>query len=368
MGKDEMRESRAAHPCPCPCPCSCSCLRMPGGEGAGSPDDDAGSRLRLQRSRCACPLPCSRYRECPSRSCRGGGWSRLRLSSLSSPRIPSVKATAWTVVRTRTRRMWRMTGAVSGCFHERGLAPSRRSDAAPTLPARGRAWVRVRTRVLAWRLMPVMRSCLPPCSCSHAYPLARTWRPACVPGQTGMRACARVPSWSRRMRMGCASAADRRRLPSPCMFRRPRRMRVVRAWRAHAFPQMRGTACPPRTVMRACPCARGRLRAVPRPIERHRSRMGMMGVQGFACGQGWRRGRPCREGFPPAHGSYPYGIRSPAHHPPGGLKDPPLLYRPSSHLLMIPSARRSGSHTPPISLPLPWCASGRGERVHPRRQ
>lgn len=223
------------------------------------------------------------------------------------------------------------------------------------MPARWRTWIRGRTRVRAWRLMPVMRSCLPPCSCSHAYPLARTRRPACVPGQMGMRACVRVLSWCRRMRtgMGCASAADRRRLPSPCMFRRPRRMQGVLAWRAHAFPQMRGAACPPLTVMRAGPCARGRLRAVPRPIGRHCSRMGTMGVQWFACGQGWMRVRPCRVGFPPAHGSCPYGIRSPAHHPPGGLKDPPRLYRLSSHLLMIPSARRSGSRTPPISLPLP---------------
>lgn len=89
MRGDVMRWFRAAHPCPCPC------LQLQGGEGAGSPDD-AGPRIRLQRSLCAHPLSRRRRCECPSRSCRGGDWSRLRLSSPSSPRILSVQATAWT--------------------------------------------------------------------------------------------------------------------------------------------------------------------------------------------------------------------------------------------------------------------------------
>lgn len=224
-----------------------------------------------------------------------------------------------------------MAGAVPDCFHERSLAPPCRAGVAPTMPARVRTWMRAQTRVRAWRLMPVMRSCLPPCSCSHA----RLPSPACVPVQTGVRACARMLSWSRRMQMGtgmgCASADDRRRFLPPCMFRRPHRIQGMRAWL----------------------CARSLPRSVPRPSGRPCLRMGMMGVRALACGQGWSRGRPCREGFSPSHGPHPYGIRSPAHHLPGGLKDPPLLYRPSSHLLMILSARRSGSRRPPISLALP---------------
>ena len=225
-----------------------------------------------------------------------------------------------------------MTGAVPDCFHERSLAPPCRAGVAPTMPARVRTWMRAQTRVRVWRLMPVRRPCLPPCSCSHACLLARTRCLVFVPVQT-VRACARVLSSSRRMGtgMGCASADGRRRFLPPCMFRRPHRMPGMRAWL----------------------CARSLPRSVPRPSGRPCLRMGMMGLRALACGQGWRRGRPCHESLPPSHGPHPYGIRSPAHHPPGGLKDPPLLYRPSSHLLMIPSARRSGSCTPPISLALP---------------